>query len=74
MKKIILIALIFTLTFTNVYADEVARAVNMEIVETQEPIEIDKSTELIQYSQDYNKYINHPYGYDIVILDSLNLN
>ena len=74
MKKIILIALILTLTFTTVYADEITTPVNMEIVETQEPIESDKSTELIQYSQDYNKYINHPYGYEIVILDSLNLN
>lgn len=74
MKKIILITLILTLAFTTVYADEITTAVNMENVETKELLDNGKSTELIQYSQEYNKYINHPYGYEIVILDYLNLN
>lgn len=79
MKKI-LIALIFILTFTPVYADEVTIAnSNIETVESEEPedtetLETEKSTELIQYSPKYNKYINHPYGYEIVLLNNLILN
>lgn len=33
-----------------------------------------ESTVLTPYSESYNKYINNPYGYEIVILDSLKLN
>lgn len=87
MKKIFLLALIFTLTFTNVYADELPSSEtgeNLERVETDQSEETgdeedsqpetDTSTELIQYSPGYNKYINHPYGYEILLLNDLKLN
>ena len=66
MKKA-LIALIFALTFTTVHAEGIT-------LENAEVSNADKSTELLQYSQDYNKYINHPYGYEIVISNNLKLN
>ena len=80
MKKI-LILLIFALTFSNIYAQAIS--LNMEDIESEEPVaepesteteEKDKSTGLIQYSHEYNKYTHRPYGYEIVLLDNLKLN
>ena len=72
MKKI-LITLIFALalTSTTVYAEEITANLNAEASELRES---DKSTELLQYSEEYNKYINHPYGYEIVVPNNLKLN
>lgn len=36
--------------------------------------EISESTLLTPYSESYNKYTNNPYGYEIVLLNSLKLN
>lgn len=89
MKKI-LIALIFALTFTSVNAEEITVTnLNMEIAESKNPsdsketVELEEdfessaennSTALLQYSSEYNKYINHPYGYEILISNNLKLN
>lgn len=77
MKKI-LIVLIFALTCTTVYTFTIVHAEEITAAnlntEASEIPEADKSTELLQYSQEYNKYINHPYGYEIVIPNNLRLN
>ncbi|HOT22282.1 MAG TPA: glycosyl hydrolase, partial [Sedimentibacter sp.] len=80
----ILIGLIFALTFTPVNAEETFTNTieylqpddtnDATYPEIPQLPEIDKSTELIKYSPEYNKYINSAYGYEITIPNNLTLN
>ena len=63
MKKILILLILLMLTTSFAYGAELEQlALN------------DGSTELIQHSLGYNKYINHPYGYEIVLPSNLSIN
>ncbi|WP_312700232.1 glycosyl hydrolase [Sedimentibacter sp.] len=51
-----------------------AAAISLLILSMSFAFAEENSTVLSQYSSGYNKYINNPYGYEIILLDSLVLN
>lgn len=80
MNKILVALIILSLSSTN--TEQIVDTNNMfnnAVIEENNSVapetrETNTGTELTQYSQEYNKYTNHPYGYEIVIDNNLSLN